>query len=377
MEIENNLINNIIYCKKIVDNIEDGILIINRDYIIEGFNSAIINLTKRKEKEIIGRPCYEITHNSQSPCSDDFHQCPVKYVLEKEGTFRIVHTHIAKNGEERYHEIVATPFRDEKGELKIIETIRDVTEKVKIEKRLEGLLKDLENRVEEKTRELLKSERLAIIGKIAMEMAHEINNPLGIIKNYLRISMDRTGDLDINKRNLVIINEEIERIERILREFTTFHQIGVTSKGEPVNINNVINEIINILEDSLLKKGIRIIRDLKEDIPLLSVSSDRIKQVIINIIKNAEESMENGGVLKIETDKKGKMVELKISDTGIGIDPNDIKNIFEPYFTKKREKGLGIGLFLSYAIIKSYNGNIDVESRLSEGTTFIITLPIC
>lgn len=327
MEIENNLINNIIYCKKIVDNIEDGILIINRDYIIEGFNSAIINLTKRKEKEIIGRPCYEITHNSQSPCSDDFHQCPVKYVLEKEGTFRIVHTHIAKNGEERYHEIVATPFRDEKGELKIIETIRDVTEKVKIEKRLEGLLKDLENRVEEKTRELLKSERLAIIGKIAMEMAHEINNPLGIIKNYLRISMDRTGDLDINKRNLVIINEEIERIERILREFTTFHQIGVTSKGEPVNINNVINEIINILEDSLLKKGIRIIRDLKEDIPLLSVSSDRIKQVIINIIKNAEESMENGGVLKIETDKKGKMVELKISDTGIGIAPNDIKNI--------------------------------------------------
>jgi PAS domain S-box-containing protein len=377
MEIENNLINNIIYCKKIVDNIEDGILIINRDYIIEGFNSAIINLTKRKEKEIIGRPCYEITHNSQSPCSDDFHQCPVKYVLEKEGTFRIVHTHIAKNGEERYHEIVATPFRDEKGELKIIETIRDVTEKVKIEKRLEGLLKDLENRVEEKTRELLKSERLAIIGKIAMEMAHEINNPLGIIKNYLRISMDRTGDLDINKRNLVIINEEIERIERILREFTTFHQIGVTSKGEPVNINNVINEIINILEDSLLKKGIRIIRDLKEDIPLLSVSSDRIKQVIINIIKNAEESMENGGVLKIETDKKGKMVELKISDTGIGIAPNDIKNIFEPFFTKKREKGLGIGLFLSYAIIKSYNGNIDVESRLSEGTTFIITLPIC
>jgi signal transduction histidine kinase len=210
--------------------------------------------------------------------------------------------------------------------------------------------------------EIIHKERLAAVGKLIGDLSHEINNPLGIIKNYITLMMKKGHNGDIK-----IINEEINRISAIVRELMNLYQLPI-GEIEPVDINLIINDLLKIIEKQLTGRNIKIDVKLEDTIPKVVISHAHIKQVILNMIKNAESSMPGGGILRIKTLKRKNEIEIHISDTGHGIKKEDIEQIFDPLKS-------GLELSIVYRLIREYNGNIRVESELGRGSTFKVIIP--
>jgi two-component system NtrC family sensor kinase len=237
---------------------------------------------------------------------------------------------------------------------------------------------ELEQRVNQLRRlqaQLMQSERMAATGELAAQIAHEINNPLGIIKNYVGIAKMLMPEEDANRENLRIVDQEINRIAGIVRRLLKFAKPG-SEDIQNVQINQILEELLALLRGQLFRRKIEVAVDLHENLPEVSISTDQMRQVFLNLIKNAEDAMADGGKLGVRTRYRKGMVEVEISDTGCGIPNEDVKNIFEPFFTTKGVKGTGLGLSVSYGIVKNYSGEINVESEPGRGTTFTIQLPV-
>jgi signal transduction histidine kinase len=237
---------------------------------------------------------------------------------------------------------------------------------------------ELEQRVNQLRRlqaQLMQSERMAATGELAAQIAHEINNPLGIIKNYVGIAKMLMPEEDSNRENLRIVDQEINRIAGIVRRLLKFAKPG-SEDIQNVQINQILEELLALLSGQLFRRKIEVDVDLHENLPEVSISTDQMRQVFLNLIKNAEDAMAEGGKLSVRTRYRKGQVEVEIADTGCGIPPEDVKNIFEPFFTTKGVKGTGLGLSVSYGIVKNYSGEINVESEPGRGTTFTIQLPV-
>jgi len=246
------------------------------------------------------------------------------------------------------------------------------------QEQLQRRSKELEQRVNQLRRlqaQLMQSERMAATGELAAQIAHEINNPLGIIKNYVGIAKMLMGEEDSNRENMKIIDQEINRIAGIVRRLLKFAKPGAEDI-QPVQINQVLEELLALLRGQLFRKKIEVSAELAENLPEVNVSTDQMRQVFLNLIKNAEDAMPDGGKLTIRTRYRKGRVEIDIADSGAGIAPENIKNIFEPFYTTKGVKGTGLGLSVSYGIIKNYNGEISVDSEPDKGATFTIQLPV-
>ncbi|MBI5115987.1 HAMP domain-containing protein [Candidatus Poribacteria bacterium] len=238
--------------------------------------------------------------------------------------------------------------------------------------------KELEQRVNQLRRlqaQLMQSERMAATGELAAQIAHEINNPLGIIKNYVGIAKMLMVEEDPNRENMKIVDQEINRIAGIVRRLLKFAKPG-TEDIQSVQINQVLEELLALLRGQLFRRKIEISTEFAENLPEVSVSTDQMRQVFLNLIKNAEDAMSDGGKLSVRTRYRKGRVEIDIADTGCGIPSENIKNIFEPFFTTKGVKGTGLGLSVSYGIVKNYNGEISVDSEPGKGATFTIQLPV-
>ncbi len=238
--------------------------------------------------------------------------------------------------------------------------------------------KELEQRVNQLRRlqaQLMQSERMAATGELAAQIAHEINNPLGIIKNYVGIAKMLMPEEDPNRENLKIVDQEINRTAGIVRRLLKFAKPG-SEDIQNVQINQVLEELLALLRGQLFRSKIEISADLAENLPEVSTSTDQMRQVFLNLIKNAEDAMADGGTLSVRTRYRKGRVEVEIADTGCGIPAGDVENIFEPFFTTKGVKGTGLGLSVSYGIVKNYSGEINVESEPGVGTTFRIQLPV-
>jgi signal transduction histidine kinase/HD-like signal output (HDOD) protein len=245
--------------------------------------------------------------------------------------------------------------------------------------------------VRETQARLIRSERLAASSAVARKVAHEVNNPLSIIKNYLKILGHKLAEDSPAQEEIRIINEEIDRVSAIVRELSDFSEPGVQQKGF-VDINSLISDLIRIIHQSLqLRSGIRAHLNLEPSLPMLMTDKNGLKQVFINLIKNAVEAMPEGGNLYVNTrrvtnglDNKFKRdaeggqehVEITISDDGSGI-PHSIKSrLFEPFVSSKGEGHAGLGLSIAYSIIRELNGTMACESDETRGTSFKIVLPI-
>jgi signal transduction histidine kinase/CheY-like chemotaxis protein len=242
--------------------------------------------------------------------------------------------------------------------------------------------------------QISQAEKLAALGKLAAGVAHEINNPLNIISldvEFLKSQISHSGPM---MENLQSISEEVERIAHIVQQLRD-HAKTEESIHENININEVLNShIFSIAFSQLMKKGIKVKLNLDESIPMVTIPKTKITQVLMNIIKNAEDAMPDGGTLTISSCRVVQdrsvafgndirtgskqlrdLVKIEITDTGVGIKQNDMNYLFEPFFTTKGFDGTGLGLFISYSIIKSYNGIIKVESEAGKKTVFSIILP--
>ncbi|MEJ2688474.1 MAG: ATP-binding protein [Deltaproteobacteria bacterium] len=229
-------------------------------------------------------------------------------------------------------------------------------------------------------KEILQSKRLASIGVLVAGVAHELNNPLNnismIAQTYADVydALSREERIDFMER----IEEQTERLRLIIKNLLDFSRPKEPhlQQAEP---NDVIQKTLDLVQNMLDVSNIRTKLDLAEVLPDFYIDEHQIQQVLVNITTNAIQAMGNGGQLTICSRylEKDDEVEFEIRDTGKGIPPEFLEHIFDPFFTTKEEGGTGLGLWVSYGIVKQHHGNLRVESSVDSGTAFFITLPSC
>jgi len=236
-------------------------------------------------------------------------------------------------------------------------------------------LEEANSRLQQMQQQLIQSERLATVGQMAAWVAHEINNPLAIIKTSVRIIQNQSREDSKTIRRLHSIDEEVSRIAHILRELLDCSPASPTQ--EVVDVNVVIHSLEPLLAPTLQSEQISLRVRLEPDLPQVCMGSDRLKQVLFNIIRNAADAMSAGGDLVIQTMRQGDSIQVRITDTGGGIPPEHLGQVFAPFFTTKGHAGgKGLGLAISYGLVASANGRIDVESAVGKGSTFRVSLPV-
>ena len=239
---------------------------------------------------------------------------------------------------------------------------------------------NLEQKIDERTSQLLRAERLAAVGELAAEVAHEINNPLGGLRNFATMLESEPANIAQTKKYATLMLEGLKRVEMIVKRLLTFSRPYALHISENY-INNIINNSIEFIEHRIEPGHVLIHKELNASLPPIYIDADHISQVFINIMVNALESMPNGGTLTIKADtckKHASCITVYIKDTGCGINNEIMDKIFEPFFTTKNkegEKGLGMGLAISKRIIEDHHGEISVESKVGQGTTFSVCLP--
>jgi len=242
-------------------------------------------------------------------------------------------------------------------------------------------IKTSDERRENVLSELQHAQKLSSIGRLAAGVAHEINNPLAIINEKAGLMSDLielSKDFDKKSKFMDLthaILNSVERCRKITHRLLGFSK-RIDIKIEPININHIIHEVLDFLEKDILYRKIDVKLLLSED--LVSIQSDHglIQQILVNLLTNAFAAVEDFGEVEIESKNlSSNGIRIKIRDNGCGIPLDVIKNIFDPFFSTKKEKGTGLGLSITYGIIKKFGGQISVDSKVGEGSTFTVDLP--
>ena len=228
----------------------------------------------------------------------------------------------------------------------------------------------------EKTdKKLAELERMASVGRMAADVAHEVNNPLGIMKNYIAIMQNEMNSKDDPIRQYVdVLKEEISRICRIIHSFTEFYKGNRELKLREVDPLIPFQDVLAFCRRELDDRDITIVEELAE-VGTVMADSDKLEQVFLNLIKNAMEAMPGGGRLRLSSCKQPGEISFTIADTGMGIEKECMGKLFDPFFSTKGVKGTGLGLSVSYGIINNMSGDIEVESEEGKETIFKVILP--
>ena len=234
---------------------------------------------------------------------------------------------------------------------------------------------DMERSLRETQEKLLQSEKLAAMGKLTSQIAHELNNPLYGIMNTLELLKTEIAPESRRRRILDMSLSETERLTELLRKMLSFSKPDEEEK-QPTSMNTILDEILLLVGKQLQEHSIRVNTSFEEDLPLVSASRNQLRQVFLNMIANARDAMPDGGTLTVRTSSEGGGVHIEIEDTGVGIREENLGRIFDAFFTTKDTvKDVGLGLSLCYGFVKEHGGTIRVKSRHGRGTAFLITLP--
>ena len=348
----------------IFDSISDGITVYDHDGLIQHHNLISPQLYP---KEILpGKSCRDIFHPETSSMPQD---CPVERALRGERV-ETSQVSVREGQKTQYVDITATPIKDALGEKnRALVFFRDISEK-----RLQEM-------------HLIQTEKMSSIGVLATGIAHEINNPLtsvaGCAEALLRRFRDepalkRDSRLEVFPHYLEVIVRESHRCKGIIDHLLSF---GRKSDGSVIGVdmNLVLLEILELLRHQPGYRQIEVVTYLKKDLPHVLGDPSGLRQVCMNLLVNAHQAITGSGLVEVTTDNADdKMVSISIRDTGGGIAQETIDRIWDPFFTTKEAgKGVGLGLALTYNIVKRHGGDIRVESRIGEGSLFTVVLPVC
>lgn len=226
---------------------------------------------------------------------------------------------------------------------------------------------------------LIQAEKLTSLGQLAASVAHEINNPLAGVLVYTQLLAKKINSDTFSKESateyLSKMETELIRSSRLIRNLLDFARQSPPRFWE-VDINEVINRSFELAAHSAQLQHVQVLKELDPALPRISADFDQLQQVCTNLIMNAIQAMPNGGTLTIRTSADNTQVKIEVQDTGVGISPENMRKLFTPFFTTKREvKGVGLGLAVSYGIVQRHRGRIEVQSKEGEGTTFNVYLP--
>src|SRR5450631_2598918 len=243
--------------------------------------------------------------------------------------------------------------------------------------RMASGLQEREHALIQAQRALVHSEKMAAFGQLGAGIAHEVNNPLAGILGHAQLAIRRLGPENPAKASLDLIAQETGRCIDIIKNLMRFARQD-TPQFQPVNANEAVGAALSIVDHQLSLHGIRIVRELGESLPQVNGDINQLQQVLVNLAINAQQAMAGQrGELSVRTRAVGGQVLIELQDSGPGISPELQKKIFEPFFTTKAAgQGTGLGLSVSYGIIESHGGRIEVRSSLGSGATFVISLPV-
>jgi two-component system, NtrC family, sensor kinase len=338
--------------------IQEDVLVINYNYRIVDINESLLKKLGLQRQEVIGRHCYEITHRQDQPCSGEHHPCPLIQTLETEKPYQTTHIHLDKDDKEIYYSISTYPLREGDDILGAIEISRDITGDINAQ------------------RAMMRQEKLASIGRLSAGVAHEINNPLTTILTTAMLIQEDLDPQDANYEELETITKETLRCRKIVTSLLDFARQSKPSKKEN-DINDIIRESVILTKKQAAFKDVTLVRELSSDIPTALLDRGQIQQAIINLLINAIEATDSDGKILITSsyDPDAQIIELQIIDSGEGISAENIGQLFDPFFTTK-EEGTGLGLAITHGIIEQHGGSVEVDSKIGQGTTFKIKLPL-
>lgn len=345
--------------ESLIESIGSGIIITEMNDTITYINQAGEKILGYSKEEVIGKPFSLLSLNVKSSLSPSFLDHSEDLDTRREGRLK------RKDGSEipvgfsiNYHLSLTG-----KAIGKII-IFRDLTKVYRIQE------------------EMLKMDRLVSLGKLASGIAHEIRNPLAGIKTTAQALGEELAKDDPKREYLNRITKEIDRLNELLKTFFAFAK-PQTLLLTPCHLREIINAIIPFLIKEIADHGIRFVESYHPELPKIKVDKIQMHQAFLNLFLNAIQAMPNGGELKVEASpvvipsvegSRLNFVKVIVSDTGKGIPPHILPKIFDPFFTTK-PKGIGLGLSITYQIIKKHGGTIQVDSQCEKGTSFIINLP--
>jgi signal transduction histidine kinase len=225
----------------------------------------------------------------------------------------------------------------------------------------------------EKELEMMHSEKLASLERLTSGITSEIGNPLTSVFSFVQVLTDMEED-EFKKETLETIFFHMNRIKDILKQLSGFSKMPPLEL-KPCKVNSLIEDSLSLIQYDKRVQDITIMRDLWPEMPAITTDGNQLSQVIVNIVLNAADAMPNGGTLTIRSRVKNNSIVIGFEDTGVGIDKEDLKRIFDPFYATKRH-GTGLGLAVSYNIIKKLNGSLTADSDLNKGSRFVITLPV-
>ncbi len=320
--------------------------------IILDCNQMGAELLGYQKEELIGKPIFDILTSKAQDIIRTLLPKRFRGLTVKGLELELV----KKDGEKIDVSLNDSPIHDDAGRIVAIRSAyRDITARKRVEE------------------QLIEMEKLASVGRLVASVAHEINNPLEGILNYLHLLSLKTPGEE-QKRLLELVIYGCNRIATIVKRLLESHQQAFEEKIN-MEVNLCLRNVINLLESRMRLSNIDPIQELDVNLPQISCDPTQIEQVFINVIINAMDAMPHGGTLKVSTSLKGDNVQIDFMDTGCGIPDKDIPKLFEPFYSTKKGEGTGLGLWVSYNIVKAHNGSFRIESKVGKGTTMTILLP--
>ncbi len=373
------------------NSLEDVMILIDKDFSLEKINAHGLKIIEKFEEDILGKKCYEVFYGMNFPCEG----CPLKKSLE---TGKVESLDRFEEDLGKHFFLKCSPVFDEKGKIvRFVELIQDITELKEAEEKLKTYSEKLEEMVEERTQELrdaqeelVRIERLAVLGQLAGGVGHELRNPLGVISNavyYLKMIQPEADDTI--REYLETILQEVNNSTEIVSDLLDLSRTKPAERGR-IDVSDLINQV---LDRHSPPDEVEVTTEIASDLPSVHVDSRQIGQVLSNLVTNGYQAMSTcadsaagrpgGGRLIIIADEfclddsiriPKPEIRIRVSDTGCGISKENMEKLFQPLFTTK-SRGIGLGLAVSKSLVVANGGRIKVESEEGKGSTFTVILP--
>jgi PAS domain S-box-containing protein len=338
------------FSENIVESLNVGVLAVDLDGIVESWNTRMEQLFGVARQEAVGRQLGSLLPEElarEIAARGDAEQITgiYKQRLQHQGkllTLNVSITPLVSKSSERI------------GRLLLFD---DVTQRERMEEQMS------------------QTEKLTSLGLLAAGVAHEVNTPLAVISNYIQMLAKQMPEGDPRQSIIEKIVKQTFRASEIVNNLLNFSRTGAAEAAD-VDVNRVVEETLSLVAHPLKTSQIRVVKQLGETLPPVRGSANKLQQVFLNLFLNARDAMPGGGMLEVRTAAHNGSVEIEIADTGAGIAREHIHRIFDPFFTTKASgRGTGLGLSVSYGIIKEHSGKIDVRSTPGKGTSFHVEFP--